>query len=411
MKKIFEKIKEKGLRQSIRMISVKLKKREVKGVKKLSQRKQRAVEEIINLNYDTVIIFENHFGYYNIMQQRPQHLTKALSDERTLVLYNSYYDVDYHDSDRITCLKDNFYILDMYYYREMILEKLKKQDVRKLLMVYSTDTVPVSRIKEYQKENFYIIYEYVDDMNPDLIASDKLEMITSRHRYLLEHDRTLCVATAAKLYENVYCRKPKASLSLISNGVECDKFQMDVKTRDPKYLSWLKDDCIKVGYYGAMAGWIDYGLLKELASDEHLQIILIGVEHDCSLKESGILNYDNVRYFGKKPYEKLAGYAHYFDVCMIPFLINDITEATSPVKLFEYMSMGKPVVTTALPECKKYDIVSIASDRKDFKDKIYEAAAKSQEKEYIDALRRCAQANDWQAKAEELKEYIKGVHE
>lgn len=409
MKKVFEKIKEKGFRQSIRMISVKLKKRETKCVKKLSQKRQSVVEEILNLNYDTVIIFENHFGYYNIMLQRPQHMTRELSDERTLVLYNSYYDVDYRDSDRITCLKENFYILDMYYYRKTVLEGLKKKNVRKLLMVYSTDTVPVSRIKEYQKDNFYIIYEYVDDMNPDLIASDKLKMITDRHKYLLQSDRTLCVATAAKLYDNVYCARPTASLAWISNGVECDKFQMDVKTRDAQYLSWLKEESIKVGYYGAMAGWLDYDLLKELASDKRLQIILIGVEHDGSLKESGILEFDNVRYFGKKPYEKLAGYAHFFDVCIIPFLINDITEATSPVKLFEYMSMGKPVVTTALPECKRYDIVSIAEDSKDFRDKVYEAAAKKGERKYIEALRQFARENDWKEKAEELRGYIKGV--
>ena len=408
MKRIFEKIKEKGFRKSIRMISVKFKKRETKSVRRLSPKKQWIVEEILNSNYDTIVIFENHFGYYNIMMQRPQHMTRELSDEKTLVLYNSYYDIDYRNSDRITRLKNNYYILDMYYYREKILELLKGKAVRKLLMVYSTDTVPFSRIKKYQNEGFYILYEYVDDMNPDLISPDKLGMITERHEFLLQSDRTLTVATAAKLYENVLGKEP-AAVSLISNGVECAKFLADTQTQDSEYLSWLREDCIKVGYYGAMAGWIDYDLLKELAADRYLQIILIGVEHDGSLKESGILKLDNVRYFGKKPYDKLAGYTHFFDVCIIPFLINDITEATSPVKLFEYMSMGKPVVTTALPECKKYNLVSIAADKNEFKDKIYEAAAKGKEKGYIEALRLCAQENDWKAKAKELREYIKGV--
>ena len=111
MKRIFEKIKEKGFRKSIRMISVKFKKRETKIVRRLSPKKQWIVEEILNSNYDTIVIFENHFGYYNIMMQRPQHMTRELSDEKTLVLYNSYYDIDYRNSDRITRLKNNYYIL------------------------------------------------------------------------------------------------------------------------------------------------------------------------------------------------------------------------------------------------------------------------------------------------------------
>ena len=188
MKRIFEKIKEKGFRKSIRMISVKFKKRETKSVRRLSPKKQWIVEEILNSNYDTIVIFENHFGYYNIMMQRPQHMTRELSDEKTLVLYNSYYDIDYRNSDRITRLKNNYYILDMYYYREKILEMLKGKAVRKLLMVYSTDTVPFSRIKKYQNEGFYILYEYVDDMNPNLILPDKLGLITERHEFLLQSD-------------------------------------------------------------------------------------------------------------------------------------------------------------------------------------------------------------------------------
>lgn len=93
-------------------------------------------------------------------------------------------------------------------------------------------------------------------------------------------------------------------------------------------------------------------------------MILIGIEHDDSLKKSGLLEYKNVKYFGKKPYDSLAGYVHFWDVCMIPFLINDITKATSPVKLFEYMAMEKPVVSTALPECLKYSAVKIAEMHK-----------------------------------------------
>ena len=341
------------------------------------------------------------------MLQRPQHLTRMLADERTLVLYNSYYDVDYKNPSRITRVAGNCFVLDLYYYRNEILRQLRQKRADRYLMVYSTDIVPMSRIRQYQQEGFKILYEYVDDINPDLIAPGRLDMILERHESLIKDPATYVIATATRLYENVRKINPAAKAALISNGAECEKFPPDQKTGEKEYLSWLRPDSVKAGYYGAMASWVDYDLLKALADHPEIQIILIGIEHDASLQESGILEYKNVRFLGKRPYEELAGYAHFFDVCMIPFVVNDITESTSPVKLFEYMAMGKPVVATSLPECKKYELVKIADTKEDFVEEVLKLAEKGKSEEFQSRLMECARANDWKAKAAELKDFIK----
>ncbi|WP_443735494.1 glycosyltransferase [[Ruminococcus] lactaris] len=407
MSELIGKIKEKGIRQSVRMISVKMKKQEKWDVKNLRGKRKNAIDKLLSREFDTVIIFENHFGFYNIMLQRPQHLTKKLADERTLVLYNSYYDVDYKNPSRITRVAGNCFVLDLYYYRNEILRQLRQKRADRYLMVYSTDTVPMSRIRQYQEEGFKILYEYVDDINPDLIAPGRLDMILERHEFLIKDPATYVIATATRLYENVRKINPAAKTALISNGAECEKFPPDQKTEEKEYLSWLRSDSVKAGYYGAMASWVDYDLLKALADHPKIQIILIGIEHDASLQESGILEYKNVRFLGKRPYEELAGYAHFFDVCMIPFVVNDITESTSPVKLFEYMAMGKPVVATSLPECKKYELVKIADTKEDFVEDVLKLAEKGKSEDFQSRLMECARANDWKAKAAELKDFIK----
>ena len=110
--------------------------------------------------------------------------------------------------------------------------------------------------------------------------------------------------------------------------------------------------------------------------------------------------------FGKKPYESLAGYVHFWDVCIIPFLINDITKATSPVKLFEYMAMEKPVVSTALPECLKYTAVKIAQNVQEFVSLVEECKDDCKDEKRKELLKKCAWENDWSVKAAELKAYM-----
>lgn len=406
MQNVLKKIKEKGLKKSFGLIRVKLKKKEILPEVKLSEDKKKAIMGIVEKDYKRVIIFENHFGYYNIMLQRPQHITRKLCDSETLVLYNSYYDVDFKTKDRITRMDENHYVLDMYYYRRFLTDFYKTQPVKKYLMVYSTDTVNIEQVKHYQKEGFRVIYEYVDDINPDLIFKENLDNILRRHEYLIQDSQTYIVTTATKLYNNILKENSLANVRLICNGVDCEVFSADKRTDDKEYRSWLKEESIKVGYYGAMASWVDYELLKRLAKDKNIQLILIGVAHDNSLQESGLLEYENVHFFGKRPYDRLAGYANFFDVCIIPFVLNEITEATSPVKLFEYMSLQKPIVTTALPECKKYEVVRIGNTPEEFCNLVYEADAMKNDEAYKKKLSLCGQQNSWESKAEELKRFL-----
>ena len=402
-----QKIREFGFKKSVSMAGVKLKKCERDIPCPVSKHVKKNLDSIFaKKRYERIIIFENHFGYYNIMMQRPQHLNRNLGDERTLVIYNSYYDVDYQDRSRITRIKESVYVMDLFLYRSYLLRCAEKLP-EKYVMVYSTDTMPMRRIRQYEQEQYRIIYEYVDDINPDLISPKKIDGILERHHYLIKNKRTLVVTTASKLYENAKQIDAGANVVLITNGSECEKFVPGIPTTDAGYLEWIRKDSIKVGYYGALANWVDYELLDRITDNPEVQLILIGIEHDDSLQKSGICEKKNVKYFGKKAYDKLAGYVTLWDVCIIPFVVNEITEATSPVKLFEYMAMEKPVITTALPECMKYDAVKIAYDHEEFARLIIQCYQQKDNLDEKEKLKKCAWENDWSEKAAALKRHLK----
>ena len=87
-------------------------------------------------------------------------------------------------------------------------------------------------------------------------------------------------------------------------------------------------------------------------------------------------------------------------------MINDITKATSPLKLFEYMALGKPIVTTAMTECKKYKSVFISDNYDEFVSLI-DVAINIKDSEYFNLLEKEALENTWYEKAKIIIELIK----
>lgn len=108
-----------------------------------------------------------------------------------------------------------------------------------------------------------------------------------------------------------------------------------------------------VGYFGAIASWFDFALLKEAASERFAEeFFLFGpispdVEHAVSNISADL---PNIHFLGPVPYHELASLLNEFDVAILPFLSNPITNATNPIKIYEYLAGGCPVITTNLVE-------------------------------------------------------------
>ena len=224
----------------------------------------------------------------------------------------------------------------------------------------------------------------------------------------MEHDNTYVVATADALMDEVIKRRGKKNLVYSSNGVDYNFFKNfdEEFSFDEDFNKVLSIGKPIVMYYGALANWVDYDLIKSLAKTNKYSIVLFGVKYDSSFDDN-LKSVNNVFFLGKRDYKVLKNYARCADVLMIPFKINDITKSTNPVKIFEYMALHKPIVTTNMPECRKYRSVMIGHDKEEFIGLIAKAMDMRVDSNYIKLLDKEALENDWSKKAKAIVDMIK----
>ena len=391
VKKVLKSFKKDGLFKTLKKVARAIKHRLLKPAIN-----ENVIKKYVDINkFETIIVFENNFGWNKIMRQRPQQIANSLP-ESTLIFYHSHEDEDYNSKERINKLKDNLILIDLGYFREKLFEELSSHN-NKFLMIYSTDYIPYDRIEMYYDFGYEIIYEYVDDFNEQLNGKEMYKILTDRHNKIKKKD-PFVICTADELY-NKCVQEGFKYVNLITNGVDFEHF-VSKRENVPSDLQKVRCKYKKIiMYYGALASWFNYDLIKKVAQNKDYAIVLLGQDYDGTLRKCGILEMDNVFYLGKKPYNDLPSYGQHADILMIPFIINDITKATSPVKIFEYMAMQRPIVTTALPECKKYKSVLFSLDDDQFINNLEKAIKLDRDNNYKRLLLEEAKANTWESKS------------
>ena len=109
-----------------------------------------------------------------------------------------------------------------------------------------------------------------------------------------------------------------------------------------------------IGYYGAIAEWFDLDLVVALAK-QHPECCVLLIGADTVNAQSKLGRLSNVTFTGEVPYNKLPYYLYSFDICLLPFKVIPLTLATNPVKAYEYLSSGKPVIAVELPEMAQFE--------------------------------------------------------
>ena len=207
-------------------------------------------------------------------------------------------------------------------------------------------------------------------------------------------DLTIFVNTILFQEESAQCKKA----FYLDHGVDYDMFAM--AERDPykpRDMAGIAKPI--VGFFGAIDDHTsDIDLVKKVIGLlPEMNFVLIG---NSSIDHRELLAKKNVWMLGQKPYEQIPHYGKYFDVAIMPWRQNRWIEACNPIKLKEYLALGKPVVSTPYPELDKYlDIVYVVKTPEEFAKKIKQALLEDCRARVI-MRRKKVQSATWHNKAE-----------
>lgn len=235
--------------------------------------------------------------------------------------------------------------------------------------------------------DWQVVYDCMDEW--ENFPGIKPASLEAEHRLVAECD--LLVVTAERLAQKWRWRSEAGKpIVLARNAADYDFYAR--RCQPNSLLSDVPHPI--VGYFGAIADWFDINLLAEAARQRpNYSFVLLGGVFDVDV--SSLQSLPNVKLLGQQPYETMPQYLHHFDVCTIPFKINPITEATDPVKLYEYWSGGKPVVATNMSELKQYrEHVYLAESTEEFIAKL-DAAIAEGDPQLAEQRRALARQHTW----------------
>ncbi len=204
-------------------------------------------------------------------------------------------------------------------------------------------------------------------------------------------------------------RPASRQLEVISGGVDLDQFnpfRPDRRLSSPPELDALPKPMI--GLVGSLDDRLDVSLLEQVARRlPQVTLVLAGFLRSHLVDLSALIALPNVYLLPAMPHHRVPSFVAQFDVCLIPYLVNDYTREVSPLKLYEFLAMGKPVVATPLPYvCREKDHIFLARSAEEFVLGVEKALKEDTSPEVQAARRQAAEPYSWDKQVRMIEDIV-----
>lgn len=252
--------------------------------------------------------------------------------------------------------------------RDFLLEELKTNSTladlfkNPVLWFYTPMPAPIM-LGEF--DEIGVVYDCMDELAQ---FKDAPADIRNRERFLLKQADVVFTG-GQKLYE---------SKSQVHSNVHFFGCGVDIKHFGKARLAEtvIADDLKKIpspiaGYFGVIDERLDYGLIAHLAKAKpDWTFVMVGpvIKVDpVSLPQA-----PNLKWLGQRDYKELPHYLKAYDVCLMPFALNEATQYINPTKTLEYMAANKPILSTAVADVVNNftPVVQVAYTQEEFVQKL-----------------------------------------
>ena len=243
-----------------------------------------------------------------------------------------------------------------------------------------------------------VVYDILDDLS--IFDADEIGMPEERrvrtHHPTVMSEADIVMASSPDLVERH--RAERDDLLLVVNGVDPERF--GTAAPRPADLPPPDPGLPLVGYHGAVAQWLDYRLIAEVAAAlPDWRFAFVGPVDPRAAEDAARLDaLPNVTLLGERPSDEMPAYAQAFDIGAVWFAVDHMTRAVAPLKMYEYLAAGTPVVSTPLPVAEAEPLVRTAADAAGFVAALERARADAADPAFAAAARSEAAGFSWEAR-------------
>ncbi|HSE65297.1 MAG TPA: glycosyltransferase [Thermoanaerobaculia bacterium] len=331
-----------------------------------------------------LFVFPPTIGWDVTLVQRPHHMARALAQLGFPVIFEEERDADTPDAPaaELSAQAENLWIC-----RGATPDELPNR----VFWSFAYNVPDAKRLGDAR-----LVYDVID--HPDVFPHPARSLRRNHERAMREADAVFAVSHP--LLDDA--RRVRADSAYLPNGVEFARFAAppDPGAVPEELTRTRARGRPAAGYVGALARWVDSDLLAALAElRPDWDFFVVGEALDDSFDRFETARPANLHMLGRRPYGTIPSILSALDAGLIPFRLGPEGSNASPIKLYEYLAAGLPVLATPIPECELVPEVEVSPSAAGFSELLDRARTSRLSEEFRRRARDRARENDWRERA------------